>query len=144
MCAKTRLGPRRPPLGHLPEPLLPPFWLLLNSKTEPKLQTNCTKNESIFDQFFNHFWASFGAIFGPQTEPRIHPKTGPEMDQKRAPQGDGPKVVPKTRLCSNLLSLAHSNDHLLKEKPKRGNWVALGCFGLIWAALAYFRLEWAA
>ena len=79
------------------------------------------------------------------------------MDQKRAPQGDGPKVVPKTRLCSNLLFLTHSNDllkfceaftqfvseprfgHLLKEKPKRGTgllWVALGCFGLLWAAVA--------
>ena len=32
--------------------------------------------------------------------------------------------------------------HLLKEKPKRGNWVALGCLGLIWAALAYFRVLW--
>ena len=66
------------------------------------------------------------------------------MDQKRAPQGDGPKVVPHLGLCSNLLFLAHSKDllkfcqaftqfvneprfgHLLKEKPKRGNWVAVG------------------
>ena len=66
----------------------------------------------MFDQFLNQFWTSFGAIFEHQTEPRIHPKTGPELDQKRAPQGDGPKVVPKTGLCSNLLFLTHSNDLL--------------------------------
>ena len=66
----------------------------------------------MFDQFLNQFWTSFGAIFGPQTEPRIHPKSGPEKDQKSAPQAKCSKVAPATRLCSNLLFLAHSNDLL--------------------------------
>ena len=33
---------------------------------------------------------------------------------------------------------------LAEGKAETGNWVALGCFGLLWAALAYFRLQWAA
>ena len=162
MCAKTRLDPPRPPLGHLPEPILAPFGCFRVPKRSQNCKKNCTKNDSIFDHFLNQFWTSFGDISGPQTEPRIHPKSGPEKDQKRAPKAEWPKMDAVMPLGSNLLFLTHSNDllkfckaftqfvneprfgHLLKEKPKRGNWVALGCFGLIWAALAYFWLQWAA
>ena len=51
---------------------------------------------------------------------------------------DGPKMA--------LPGPQHSpkTAHVLKEKPKRGNWVALGGFGLLWSALAYFKLQWAA
>ena len=71
----------------------------------------------MFDQFLNQFWTSFGAISGPQTEPRIHPKTGPEMDQKRAPKAECPKMVEVIPLGSNLLFLTHSNDLLKSAKP---------------------------
>ena len=42
---------------------------------------------------------------------------------------DGPSMVPRSSQDGP------KNTYLLKEKPKRGNWVALGCFGLIWADL---------
>ena len=105
MCAKTRLGPGRPPLGHFPEPI----WLLFDCFWAPKRSQICKKT---FHDLLNQFWTSFGATFGPKTKPRIHPKTGPELDQKRAPQGEGPKKPQSQPLGSNLLSLAHSNDLL--------------------------------
>ena len=61
--------------------------------------------------FLNQFWTSFEAIFGPQTDPKIHPKTGPELDQKVVKKENAPKMAQSQGLGSNLLSLAHSNDH---------------------------------
>ena len=70
----------------------------------------------------------------------VSAKIGPELNQKVVKKGDAPKMAQSQGLGSNLLSLAHSNESLAEGKAETGNWVALGCSGLLQAAMGCLRL----
>ena len=113
MCAKTRLGPRRPPLGHLPETLWLLFGCFWATKRSQNCKKNCTKNYSIFGQFLNEFWTSL-----PFLDPKPSPESIQKLDQnwtkKGLPRGMAPRWTPRP-VYAAISSFWHTQKNHLEE-----------------------------
>ena len=138
-------------LRSLLEPILAPRKPIWSQKGTPKFVQKCSKkcpktgpkNDSKNNQKIANFGPQNGVQNGPRWRSSATGKFSRTLSWKLLDPGcpkmahDTPKMAQEG---PKMLQDGPKMAHLLKEKPKRGNWVALGLSGLLQAAMGCLRL----